>query len=961
MDRVLRNAQKGQLNYLENVTGDRRLAETVLSTVDAVRLAGLNAGDLDVQAFEVRTKSEDLAFIATEYAKALAGEQLVDYASILSLALDVVANKPDCMGANTIVLVPDDLRTTELERQLLEALPANRRHVLRTDMAANASTDKTAKSNLDRLRWLRTPAEAPKPLNDGSVRIVRAIGEMNEVRAVVRRCLAEKLPFDHVELLHTDADTYVPLVYECLLAVGTIDSDEDLPVTFAEGIPVRYSRPGRALSTWLSWMHGDYPQATLVKAIREGLLEIPDNENERSGLSRLATIFRGIGIGLGRDRYLSKIDEHIETLKTQLEASLATGDEEDEGETRNAAWLRIELRDMQGIRELVKRLLGDSPVDPTAKEMLVAAIHFIETQARRANKFDQFAATRLLEEIRGLENWISDDDGEAGIDIRQWLSDLPAQLSVMGSGPCPGKLHVDHVRSGGHSSRPVTFIVGLDDTRFPGTGSQDPVLLDTERRKLSSTLPTATGRLEENIEDFAKSLARLRGQVTLSFSCHDVADDREMFPSPLLLAAYRVLSGQHGADQSDLLAALDVPVSFAPVNPDDCLTPGEWWQWRLCGPETVENAVDLVQHHFPHLEQGALASRERLSDRFTSYDGRVPAAGKRLDPTSDEGRVVSANALQTAGKCPLQFFYKYGLGLQLPDELTVDSTRWLDPLAFGLLLHELFEQFMRELLKKNQQPEFHRDRDRLEELLVERIAHYENLYPPQSKSAFQSQTRDLRLAAATFLREEERFCRNTNSYPAYLEASLGLPADGHGTPLDSDTPIPIKLPNGKEIRTRGRIDRIDRVGVGAVETYAIWDYKSGSTYGYDRADPFRQGRLMQPLLYVSIVGHRLREAVSPKAKVTTFGFFFPGVKAAGQRVSWSAEELTAGMTVLEQLCEVIHHGAFLPTNDHESDCKFCDYAAICGDVATVAEASQRKLDNTKNRLLKPLKELRSDG
>jgi len=252
MDRVLRNAQKGQLNYLENVTGDRRLAETVLSTVDAVRLAGLNAGDLDVQAFEVRTKSDDLAFIATEYAKALAGEQLVDYASILNLALDVVANKPDCMGANTIVLVPDDLRTTELERQLLETLPANRRHVLRTDIAASASTDKTAKSNLDRLRWLRTPAEAPKPLNDGSVRIVRAIGEMNEVRAVVRRCLAEKLPFDHVELLHTDGDTYVPLVYECLLAVGTIDSDEDLPVTFAEGIPVRYSRPGRALSTWLS-------------------------------------------------------------------------------------------------------------------------------------------------------------------------------------------------------------------------------------------------------------------------------------------------------------------------------------------------------------------------------------------------------------------------------------------------------------------------------------------------------------------------------------------------------------------------------------------------------------------------------------------------------------------------------------------------------------------------------------
>ena len=501
----------------------------------------------------------------------------------------------------------------------------------------------------------------------------------------------------------------------------------------------------------------------------------------------------------------------------------------------------------------------------------------------------------------------------------------------------------------------------MDDSRFPGTGLQDPILLDSERCNLSPSLPTAAVRLEDTIEDFVRLMARLRGRLTLNFCCHDVVDDREMFPSPLLLAAFRVLSGKPDADQSDLLAAFGAPASFSPATSDECLAPVEWWQWRLCGPETVDNANDVMQRQCPHLARGLFAGTQRQSDDFTVYDGLVPAAGKRLDPSSEEGRVASANALQTLGKCPLQFYFKYGLGIELPNEVAVDASRWLDPLCFGSMLHELFEQFMRQLLAENLRPEFDRDHARLESLLVQKIVQYRDLYPPPNESAFQSQSRELRVAATTFLREEERFCKETGSQPVYLEASLGLPADEHGTQLDTIEPVPVTLPSGKQIRIRGRIDRVDRVGEGAIETYAVWDYKSGSTYGYERADPFRQGRLIQPLLYVSIVSHRLREVVSPTVQVTNFGFFFPGSRAAGQRVGWSASELTAGLDIVELLCEIVRRGAFLPTNDHETDCTYCDYLTICGDVSTVAAASQRKLNSERNRLLKSFKELRNDG
>ena len=55
--------------------------------------------------------------------------------------------------------------------------------------------------------------EGLQPKNDGSVQLFRAVGEINEVREALRRCLSDKQPIDDVEMLHTDAATYMPLIY----------------------------------------------------------------------------------------------------------------------------------------------------------------------------------------------------------------------------------------------------------------------------------------------------------------------------------------------------------------------------------------------------------------------------------------------------------------------------------------------------------------------------------------------------------------------------------------------------------------------------------------------------------------------------------------------------------------------------------------------------------------------------
>ena len=173
----------------------------------------------------------------------------------------------------------------------------------------------------------------------------------------------------------------------------------------------------------------------------------------------------------------------------------------------------------------------------------------------------------------------------------------------------------------------------------------------------------------------------------------------------------------------------------------------------------------------------------------------------------------------------------------------------------------------------------------------------------------------------------------------------------HGLPF-------FRTKERKRSAPTGDVDRIDLIGGGAVHTYGIWDYKTGSDWGYERNDPFVQGRRVQPYLYVTIAGHCLRQGVSPDAQIQSFGFFFPGVRTDGSRMQWTLDELRRGPDILGHLWGTVANGAFVATNDSK-DCNYCDYRSICGDVETLAQESQGKLDDDRNRILEPFRALRA--
>ena len=105
--------------------------------------------------------------------------------------------------------------------------------------------------NIDLLRWLYQPENSPKPTEDNSVSMFHALGESNEAREVFRQIFQKEIPLDDVEIIVTSVDPYISMIYE-------IVSSLDIPATFAGGVPITFTRPGKAIILYLKWQAGRF-------------------------------------------------------------------------------------------------------------------------------------------------------------------------------------------------------------------------------------------------------------------------------------------------------------------------------------------------------------------------------------------------------------------------------------------------------------------------------------------------------------------------------------------------------------------------------------------------------------------------------------------------------------------------------------------------------------------------------
>jgi ATP-dependent helicase/nuclease subunit B len=424
--------------------------------------------------------------------------------------------------------------------------------------------------------------------------------------------------------------------------------------------------------------------------------------------------------------------------------------------------------------------------------------------------------------------------------------------------------------------------------------------------------------------------------VTLSYSCRDLREHRETFPSWLLLQAFRLLRKDPTLSYQALVEASGEPVSLVPPAAGQALGESGWWLGHLNG--VGPPALPAVHAAFPWLGAGEAAEAERDSDVFTSWDGLVPEAGRLLDPRTS-GRPVAATTLEDFARCPFRYFLQRALGLDPIETAEPDQDRWLEPWQRGQMLHDLYAAILREVRAGGGRLDLDAHGRRLAALAEARLMETARLMPPPSDYVFQRERQALLADCQLFLDLEARERRT----PVGFEVSFGSgPAEGE--PLAQADPVTIDLGRGLLFRLRGRIDRVDRLPDG---TYEVTDYKTGGYWPTDFAGTFQGGRLLQHALYALAATELLRPG-DPRARVSRSCYYLPTARGQGERVVCPPAGRDQIAAVLGQLFDIAATGAFLHAPD-KSDCKWCEFGPACGPKRHGRAAA--KLANPANQVL----------
>ena len=941
-DRLLVGAGAG---YFAGLPRGAALYRAIRDALTDLRLAGLRAADLAPGALVSEAKGRELRRVAEAYEERLEAEGWVDRARTLELALEAV--REGRARRVPVLLVSAETRLAALEAELLEAWPAGEKGLLGWDgdrgvepgpdravrrltgfrrVAAAGAGRGGEEELLPHRAGLLFRARSLPAGASGEMDLRLALGAENEIRTVLRRVLEQEIHLDRVEVAYTDGERYRSLLNSEAERFG-------FRCTFAEGLPVTLTRPGQALRLFYDWILEEHDDRLLRRMLRSGLLDFRRADPDLGLLpTQAAALLREAGVGRGRRRYGQALDRLERRTRARLERR------EEEGATAGGLVRRLErIRELARLVHPADGLLwelvpgrGDVPVGEVADH----SVGFLERLAARHGRLEPPAheslARRLREVAREVPRSLPRDRAV------RLLRDEMELHPISRSGPQPGCLHAAPLEQAGHSGRPQLFVVGLDEGRFPGAGVEDPILLDRERQALSPDIPSTGREPSERLYDLSRVLGEAGGRVTMLASVRDVADDRELYPSSAFLQGWRVRTGDPDAGFEDCLEALSPPAAFVPGDLAPA-TAAEAWLGR---PDRgTDGYLERVRATHPALDRGRQAERQRESPAFTVYDGRVEADPGELDPRGTDGDVVSASQLETLVESPFRYFLRYVLGLEPVEELAYDPGRWLTPLERGSLLHEVFHAFMEEVASRGERPDADRHRELMGRTVDRLLEAWRDRIPPPTRGAFRREAREIRTTAAIFLRDEDD--RAGEAEPVGFEVRFGRAGGRRGRDeLDSPEPVRLDLGDAGPLRLRGSIDRVDRLDDGG---YRVWDYKTGSTSGYSRADPLDRGHL-QWLLYGRAL-EVLLERAGREGPVLRSGYLFPGERGHGERMSFPVDgDRTDRLAdLLARRLDLAAAGLF-PHATEADACRWCDVAVVCGGAELRARQAARKVE-----------------
>ncbi len=905
VDEALDLALLGADPDLRELGGGVGFRAAVLSAVRELRLGGVTSQGVRAAAIEDGRKRALLGDVLAAYERALSDRHLADTADLLRRATDSLSNGGS-LGENRVLLMPG-LSRRGLVGRWLDALTERGAETLAADpvvgLDAPARVTWKAAPAASRFSFLHALENQSGRPADATLDFFAAASPADELREALRRAMARGRRWDEIELVASD-----PVVYGSALHV--LAERLGIPAGYAVGLPVERTRPGRAVATWLRWVESGFPAAVVRRLIEAGDLRAAPEGPSAGALGRR---LRRLSIGWGRDRYLRRIEAARGAVQRARRTAAGAPPDEDDAVLEERR--QRELTELAALESILRPLVDAAPPDPTTVDAgevspaeLAQGLLALLERVPRGDGPDAIAHERLGAVLRRIADALVRPAPfpAAAATLRRFLQMHVPARSRDGSAPWSstgGHLHLTDLEHGGLSGRPEVFVLGLSADRVPGSGAQQPLLLDADRRAIApDALPSSAERLHESRFRIAALLARLRGNVTLSYAAWSPVEARSVAPAAILLQAFRLRRADPGASFEDLHRFL-TPVACSVPRDDHRIDGSDVWLGTLSRGGVLLDGVDAVRESFPRLDRGLRAREALRGDVATPHHGRLRARPE-LDPRRDPAIVLSASRLEALGSCQLRYLYSDVLGVRPPDDVRREPDRWLDARERGTLLHAVYERALRRARERGLALDDEAFGDMTLALVDEVGTEMRAEVPPPSEGVYRTELEELCQDAACFV----EMVRADGAEWLDLEMEFGL---------RGESPLVVSL-GGGEIRLRGKVDRVDREAGRLV----VIDYKTGSPTRFEGRSVFAGGRRLQPVLYAQAAAQRLG------LPVERFEYHFPTRRAENATVRFPIERLGPGLALIDRLLDAVAEGRFLPTESSD-DCRFCDFAPIC--------------------------------
>lgn len=398
-----------------------------------------------------------------------------------------------------------------------------------------------------------------------------------------------------------------------------------------------------------------------------------------------------------------------------------------------------------------------------------------------------------------------------------------------------------------NNNRKVVFVIGATDAVMPDLPTESGLLTDPDKEQLTPQLADnqflPSNRMEQLASDpFLNYLGFMSGQQRLIISAPRLDNNgNELDLSPYVTALQRyfdlsVTQYHQSPDVHDDKIAAYISAPQATIS----------YLIQIGRQSKDQQTILPTNWRFVYQQLSAMANvNKRLTAAWQSLDyTNIPVPLKPEIVTGLYGNAIntSVSKLEEFYENEYAYFLKFGLKLKERDMFE------LSPANTGEFFHASLDQLVKQINASGKDmSEFSESElSQLIDQVVDQVASAPQFMILASSARMQYIGRQLTQtihAMGTTLAKQSKY---TKMRPMQTEVLFGQVQDQSGL-----QPLVFDLPGGRQVRVRGKIDRIDQLTTDKTHYLSVVDYKSGNKK-FDITDAY-YGIAMQMLTYLNAV------------------------------------------------------------------------------------------------------------